>query len=144
MIIDTMYLFPLIGVDIKDDLLKAIYENRVKIKLSINDIKINLISLFELQAKASKLNIPPKYVTRGLRVILKRFDVIPFYRDDIIEVAHEVNKILRDYIDSIIISTGISLKESLITQDSIIIRNREILAEKYGIKIYRYEDIATK
>ena len=144
MIIDTMYLFPLIGVDIKDDLLKAIYENRVKIKLSINDIKINLISLFELQAKASKLNIPPKYVTRGLMVILKRFDVIPFYRDDIIEVAHEVNKILRDYIDSIIISTGISLKESLITQDSIIIRNREILAEKYGIKIYRYEDIATK
>jgi len=144
MIIDTMYLFPLIGVDIKDDLLKAIYENRVKIKLSINDIKINLISLFELQAKASKLNIPPKYVTRGLRVILKRFDVIPFYRDDIIEVAHEVNKILRDYIDSIIISTGISLKENLITQDSIIIRNREILAEKYGIKIYRYEDIATK
>ncbi|HEW94047.1 hypothetical protein DRN84_01650 [Candidatus Geothermarchaeota archaeon] len=144
MIIDTMYLFPLIGVDIKDDLLKAIYENRVKIKLSINDIKINLISLFELQAKASKLNIPPKYVTRGLRVILKRFDVIPFYRDDIIEVAHEVNKILRDYIDSIIISTGISLKENLITQDSIIIRNREILAEKYGVKIYRYEDIATK
>ena len=144
MIIDTMYLFPLIGVDIKDDLLKAIYENRVKIKLSINDIKINLISLFELQAKASKLNIPPKYVTRGLMVILKRFDVIPFYRDDIIEVAHEVNKILGDYIDSIIISTGISLKENLITQDSIIIRNREILAEKYGIKIYRYGDIATK
>ena len=57
MIIDMMYLLPLSGIAIPCDLLKAIAERRTKVKIDFSDLKLSLISIFELQAKASKLSI---------------------------------------------------------------------------------------
>lgn len=51
------YFLPLFDVGVKFDLLKAITEGRASIGFS--EIKLSLISIFELQAKTSKLNIPP-------------------------------------------------------------------------------------
>jgi len=78
MIIDTTYLLPLARIYVKKtDILRVIAEGRAK--LSFDELVVNLISLFELQAKASKLGVPPKYVFKALDVILKSFYVVPFY-----------------------------------------------------------------
>jgi len=54
-------------------LLKAVVEKRTKTEISIHDISINLISVFEAQTKASKLDVPPQIVSKGIRVILRDF-----------------------------------------------------------------------
>ena len=142
MIIDTTYLLPLARIRIKADLLKAIAENKLKIKIDFDDLKVSLISLFELQAKASKLNIPPKYVSKAIDVILKTFNVVPFYQDKIVDKAHELHKVIDDYIDCIIVATAVVLKEDLATEDKIILSIKDFIEKKYDIKVVKYEDIA--
>ncbi len=142
MIIDTTYLLPLAGIDVKQDLLKAIVERRVS-NISLRDLKINLISLFELQAKAYKLNVPSWRVVKAIRVIAKAFPVIPFYHSRIIETAYSIGNLLRDYIDSIILSTAVVLREDLITEDKDIHNIKSFIHDRYGIKILRYRDIVS-
>lgn len=59
MIIDTTYLLPLARIGVETDLLRAVVEGRVRRDVSLRNLKVNLISLFELQAKAAKLGVPP-------------------------------------------------------------------------------------
>ena len=139
MIIDTTYLLPLARIGVKYDLLRAIADGLVDIDFS--ELKINLISIFELQAKASKLNIPPPHVVKAVDVIFRSFRVIPFYEENIIRKAHEVNEILRDYINSIIVATAIALREELVTEDTTINTLKETLTKKYKLKILRYKDL---
>ncbi len=141
MIIDTTYLLPLAGIEVDTDLLRASIENRIN--LDIHEMKISLISLFEIQAKASKLDIPPQRVADAVDAILRNFDVIPFYRGDIIQYAHELKALISDYIDRIIIATAIALNEDLITEDKLIITHRDYLKRKYGLNILTYKDLLT-
>ncbi len=141
MIIDTTYLLPLARIRIKTDLLKAIAENKLKEKIDFSDLKISLISIFELQAKASKLNIPPKYVAKAINVVFKIFNVIPFYREDIIDKAHEFHNLLGDYIDSIILATAIVLREDLVTEDRLINSLKNRIEESYKIRVLSYNDL---
>ncbi len=141
MIIDTTYILPLARIGVKTDLLRAIAEGRVRKSIGFCDLKLSLISLFELQAKAAKLGIPPKDVAKAVDVILRSFQVIPFYRTDIIEIAHELRKILDDYIDCIIVATAIALREELATEDRDILSRREELEKRFGIKVLSYQDL---
>ena len=141
MIIDTTYILPLVGIAIKTDLLRAIAERRLRIKIDFSDLKLSLISVFELQAKASKLNVPPNIVSRAIDVILRAFEVIPFYRRNIIEKAHELREYINDYIDCIIVATAVVLKEDVVTEDTIIISIRKIIEEKYNIRVVNYEEL---
>jgi len=52
-------LLPLIGVDVRTDLLRAIDEGRTRRRIHFGELRVSLISIFELQAKASKLDVPP-------------------------------------------------------------------------------------
>ncbi|MCD6095132.1 MAG: PIN domain-containing protein [Thermoprotei archaeon] len=131
----------MVGIGIKRDLLKAVVEKRTKTEISIHDISINLISVFEAQAKASKLNVPPQIVSKGIRVILRTFHIVPFYRDDILSYAHELRKVLIDYIDCIIIATAIIEKGDLITEDRDILKLRDILKREYEVDVHSYNDI---
>ena len=63
MILDTTYLLPLAGIGVDVDLLRSIVEGRVP--LDLGDVKVSLISLFELQAKAAKLDIPVERVVKA-------------------------------------------------------------------------------
>ena len=110
--------------------MRAIAESRLRIKIDFSDLKLSLISIFELQAKASKLNVPHGIVSRAVDVILRAFEVIPFYRHNITEKAHELRKYINDYIDCIIVATAIVLKEDVVTEDTIIISIRKIIEEK--------------
>ena len=131
----------MVGIGIKRDLLKAVVEKRTKTEIDIQDISINLISVFEAQAKASKLNVPPQIVSKGIRVILRTFHIVPFYRDDILSYAHELRKVLIDYIDCIIIATAIIEKGDLITEDRDILKLRDILKREYEVDVHSYNDI---
>ena len=141
MIIDTTYILPLSGIAIPCDLLKAIAERRTKVKIDFSDLKLSLISIFELQAKASKLGISPKNVSRAIDVIFRAFNVIPFYDSNIVEKAHELHKAILDYIDSIILATAIHLREDLATEDSILRSMRSYVEEKYDIRMLSYHEI---
>ena len=101
-VIDTTYLLPLTRIRVKTDLLREIAEGNLKVKMDFNDLKVSLISIFELQAKASKLGIPSNYISKAVDVIFKTFNVIPFYKSGIIEKAYELHKVIDDYIDCII------------------------------------------
>lgn len=140
MIIDTTYLLPLTKIGVRHDLLRAIVEGRVE-GVTIKDLGISLISVFELQAKAAKLGIPPEHVVRAVRVIIKSFKVIPFYHSRIIEVAHELRAMINDYIDRVIVATAAALKEDLATEDTIIHEHAEQIEKKYGIIIYNFKKL---
>lgn len=144
MIVDTTYLLPLARIRVRTDLLRMIVDGGVGEGVDLSDIKVSLISLFELQAKASKLGVRPEYVIDAVKAVLKAFPIIPYYRDDIIRTAHEVNKMLNDYIDSIILATAITQHEPLVTEDSLIHSQRKTLEEKYGVRILRYADFTNQ
>ena len=88
MILDTTYLLPMVGIEIEPDILKACLDNRTT--FSIDDVKLSLISIFELQAKAAKLGVKAERVSKGVRAIFQVFDVVEFYRPDIIGTSFEL------------------------------------------------------
>lgn len=139
MIIDTIYLLPLAHIRIETDLLRLIAEDKIRLKFS--DIIVNLISIFELQAKATKLTIPPQHIIKATEVILKTFKIKPFHDPKIIEVGYELRKIIPDYIDCIITATAVTTNENLITEDTLILTKKHILEKEYNIKILSYNDI---
>ncbi len=122
--------------------MKFIDENKAAI--SFGDIKLSLISLFELQAKATKLSININLIIEGINVIKNAFEVIPFYEPDIIKIAHELRKYLTDYIDCIIIATAITNDKELATEDRDIHAIKSRLKKKYRVKIYSFNDLISE
>jgi len=139
-----MYLLPLVGISIKTDLLKAIVERKIKRDIDLRDIKINTISLFELQAKASKIGVSVERVIKAINVIYSSLKLISFHDSEIIRYSFEIRKIIPDYIDCVIVATAIVLREELVTEDRMIIGQREYLKKTYGLEIYDYKDIVEK
>ncbi|BES81851.1 PIN domain-containing protein [Pyrodictium abyssi] len=139
MIIDTTYILPLAGIGVKADLLRAAAEGSARV--SLDELKLSMISLFELQAKAAKLGIPPERVTRAVRVILRSFEVVPFYRGDVIEHAHILRSLLRDYIDCVVVATAAALGEDLVTEDRDIHAAKKDIESRYGIDVLSYRDL---
>jgi predicted nucleic acid-binding protein len=139
-----MYLLPLVGISIKTDLLKAIVERKIKRDIGLRDIKINTISLFELQAKASKIGVSVERVIKAINAIYSSLKLISFHDSEIIRYSFEIRKIIPDYIDCVIVATAIVLREELVTEDRMIIGQREYLKKTYGLEIYDYKDIVEK
>lgn len=139
LIIDTTYILPLARIGISTDLLKEIDEG--KIKLKIDEIKINGISIFELHAKAAKSNIAPIYAIEAIDVINATFKVVPFYNPDVIKISNELLGRIPDYIDCIIVATAIATNEDLITEDRKINDNKSFIKNKYKINIFTYNEI---
>ena len=140
MIIDTTYLLPLAGIDVDRDLLRAAVEGRVR--LSLEELKVSLISLFELQAKAAKLGVPVDRVVRAVRVVERLFTVIPFTDPEVVRIAFELRRHLRDFIDCVIAATAAAIGEDLVTEDSAIHSVSHILELEYGVKVYSYQSLA--
>jgi PIN domain nuclease of toxin-antitoxin system len=135
-ILDTTYLLPLVGVAVKNDLLRAIVEGRVK-GITLDDLAVSQISLFEIQAKSVKLRIPVERV----RAITSTLEVIPLYGKPVIKYSFELYELLGDYVDSVIVATAISTRKAFITEDKLILSHKNTLEDKYRVKIYSYNDI---
>jgi PIN domain nuclease of toxin-antitoxin system len=136
LIIDTTYLLPLTSIGIDTDLLKAMEDNRIK--LDISTLSISSISIFELQAKAAKLDIPTVHTIEAIEVIDTVFKIQPFYNGKIVQVSYELLSYIKDYIDCIIVATAIVLKEDLITEDSKIHDNKDLIKKKYKIDVLNF------
>ena len=133
---------PLARIEIDVDLLRAVADGKVDLKLE--DITVNTISLFELQAKAAKLKVPANFVIEAIEAILKTFKIEQFHKPKIIEVASEIRNMLPDYIDCVIVATAVSLKNDLLTEDSLILSRRGSIKQKYGIKISKFSEFVGK
>ncbi len=139
MIFDTNYFLPLARIRIDNDVLRAVAEN--KADLDIDQIGLSLISIFELQAKASKLRIPSKAVNESIRSIVENFTIIPFSDSKVVELSFELKREISDYVDCIIVATAASLREDLLTEDLRIWAKRKMIFENYGVKVSRYRDV---
>jgi predicted nucleic acid-binding protein len=139
MILDTTYLLPLARIDIDTDLLKASIEGKTNIK--IEEIEINLISLFELQAKAVKLGIASDVVSEAFEAIFKAFRVVPFYEENVVKTSFNLRKTIPDYIDCVVLATAIVLNEDLVTEDSVVHAKKDLIEKEYKIKIYSFSDL---
>ncbi len=140
MILDTTYMLPLAQIAVDTDLLAAIGKGKVGLRLE--DVAVSLISVFELQAKAAKLNVPSKSVTRAVDAILSAFPTVPFYEPAVVEIAYKLKKTISDYVDCIIIATAISRKEDLVTEDSLVTHHKGALSGAYGLHVLSFKDFA--
>ena len=104
-------------------------------------MSVSLISIFELQAKSAKLNIPSKSVIRAVDAIMSAFRGVPFYDDGIIEISQEVKKIVSDYVDCIVLATAVTSREDLATEDSLILEKKSRLLKEYDLKVLRFKDL---
>lgn len=143
MILNTSYFFPLAKIEVSNDLLLAIAENRIRTdRLSLDLVTLNSISLFELQAKAAKLGIKTARIVEAINAISRYFRIEAFNSPDIIEVASSLREnFFTDYIDCVIIATAIVVGEELVAEDSKILRRRKDLMEKYSLKVLTYWDL---
>ena len=141
MILDTTYLLPLAQIAVDKDLLNAVAKKKADLKLE--DISVSLISLFELQAKGAKLNVPTKSIVRAVDAITSGFRVIPFYNAAVIETAGKMRKAMPDYVDCIILATAITNKEELVTEDSRILDKKRRLHEEYGLRVVNFKDLTS-
>lgn len=139
MIVDTTYLLPLARIEVETDLLAAIVDGRVDLRLS--ELGVSEISLFELQAKAAKLGVPADVVSGAIDFIVRNLRVVPFYQRDVISVSFELRRRLRDYIDCVIVATAVVSGEDLVTEDSRIHALRSFIESEYGIRVLRYSDL---
>ena len=139
MILDTTYLLPLAGIGVDTDLLKAVFEDKAKLRLE--DFSVSLISIFELQAKAAKLKVPVSTVLSAVKTITKVFKVVPFYDVEVIDKSFELRKHISDYIDCIIVATAIVLKKDLVTEDTLIHENKKLIKENYEVNIFDYKSL---
>ncbi len=138
MIIDTTYLLSLAKAEIEADLLTSIDDGEIEIPAS--EIRISMISLFELQAKAAKIKLPAKFAIDAIEAIKASLKVEPFYTPKIIKVADTLSREIGDYVDCLILATAIAFKEDLITEDSVLIKMREAVKQEYGINLLNYRD----
>jgi PIN domain nuclease of toxin-antitoxin system len=140
LILDTTYLLPLAQIAVDTDLLAAVARRKTDVKLE--DMSVSLISVFELQAKGAKLNIPAKAVIRAVDAIMSAFRVAPFYEAGIIEIAQKVRKTVSDYVDCVVMATAISNKEDLATEDSLILEKKGKLFREYNLRVLSFKDLA--
>ena len=80
-------------------------------------------------------------MSKGVQVIFQVFDVVEFYRPDVVRISFELRRELPDYIDCIIVATAISLREDLLTEDRLIHSLKGDIERKYGIGIYSHKDV---
>ncbi len=142
MIIDTTYLLPLVGIEVKNNLLAHL--NDSDLRLQPEDLNISLISVFEVQAKCARLKIPEKVVAIGLDAILNGFTIEPFYERRVVRIAQKLREKFNDYIDCVIVATAAARIEPLLTEDSRILNEANWITHAYGVEVKNYEHLRDK
>lgn len=142
MILDTTYFLPLAQIAVDTDLLAAVAKKKTDLKFE--DISLSLISLFELQAKAAKVQVPAKSTIRAIDAILSAFRIVPFYETGVIEAAQRLRKGISDYVDCVILATGIASGEFVVTEDSIVLEKKRKLLKDYNLRVLSFSDLTSE
>ncbi|MHA1708405.1 MAG: PIN domain-containing protein [Candidatus Baldrarchaeia archaeon] len=119
LLLDTTYFLPAIGISVKEiprnlviELIRRGYE-----------VLMSEISIFELSAKGAKYVVSgaltPVKVSRGIKALVydERVRKIPIHEPSILLTAIDLRKLLRDFIDSLILSSAINRADILVTED---------------------------
>lgn len=120
---DSSYFFPSIGVEVEkfpiDFLLTCIDS------LTEHNLYYSIITLFELQAKGSKYVINNKMdsndITNGITAILHN-DIlikIPYWSMEITKLAINFRKLHSDFINCLLLATGVIHSDIIITEDNL-------------------------
>lgn len=141
MILDTTYFLPLAQIAVDTDLLAAVAKKKADLKME--DISLSLISIFELQAKGAKLNVPAKSTVRAVDAILSAFRVVPFYERGVIEGAQRIRKTISDYVDCIVLATAIASKDDVVTEDSLVLEKKKKLLKDFNLKVLSSRELMT-
>ena len=119
LLLDTTYLFPTVGISIKELSKDAL----IKLNAKGHEIAISQISIFELSAKGAKyvLNneLLPERVALGIRALLYDdiIEKIPMHDSKILLTAFTLRSLMVDFIDCLILSTALNNCDALITED---------------------------
>ena len=116
---------------------------RKKTDLRLEDISLSLISLFELQAKGAKLQVPAKSTIRAIDAMVSAFRIVPFYEAPVIEAAQRLRKVVSDYVDCIILATAIASEEDVVTEDSIVLEKKRKLLKDYDLRVLSFDDLTS-
>jgi len=131
--LDTTYLLPLFGVDIglsksEEETLQRIIDKLLP--------AINSLSLLEVKWKILHFSKKNKQLLSRFSKVLKfitltnKFQIVPFYESVVDELATELYKIHKDYIDCSILAAAITTADVLLTEDSIISNLEKTLKEQ--------------
>ena len=122
LLLDTAYLLPAIGIQIKS----LPKDAPISLKQKGHQISICSISIFELSAKGAKHiaegALPPERVARGIRAIVhdEGIEKLLMYEDAILLTAFKLRSLLSDFIDCLILSSAMNRCDSLVTEDNAI------------------------
>jgi predicted nucleic acid-binding protein len=145
-VIDTTYILPLARIEVTNDLLLAIAQGRIPAnQLRLDEIRVNAISIFELQAKAAKLGVKPEYVEEAVGAISDTFKIEAYYTPGVIRTASDLKQeaLLSDYIDCIIVATAVELGEKLVTEDLRITKKSAVLKKRYGLEVATFRELSS-
>jgi len=121
-LLDTMYFMPAIGVSVKGIPANAV----IRLLSNGKQLAISELSLFELSAKGAKYasdgKIPQEEVLKGVRAIIHDEQVakIPAYEEEQLEIAIELQRFMKDFIDCLIVSSALTYCDCLITEDNLV------------------------
>ncbi|MCE4614502.1 MAG: hypothetical protein F7B60_03110 [Desulfurococcales archaeon] len=80
-------------------------------------------------------------MSNAVDAIFDTIEVIPFYENTILETSYQLYDTVNDYIDSVILATAVMRKESLATEDQIILSLKKEIKDRYGIDVFSYRDL---
>ena len=121
-LLDTAYLMPAIGVQVKN-----VPQNALSlIRGGGHEAAISELTLFELSAKGAKYAasgaLDPDRVRRGVLAVARDEGLakVPLLDEEVLKTSLSLRGILGDYLSSVILSSAINRCEAILTEDALI------------------------
>jgi len=117
-LLDSIYLFPLMGVRVRGVDPRLLLELRPH-----HGLLVSVVSLFELSAKGAEYVVQgvlePVDVAQGVQSLSMDADIvkIPFISSRILGFSFRLRESLGDYLDCLILSTAVNEADVLLTED---------------------------
>lgn len=117
-LLDSIYLFPLMGVRVRGVDPELLLELR-----PLHGLMVSVVSLFELSAKGAKYVVQgvlePVDVAQGIQSLSMDADIakISFISSGILGFSFRLRESLGDYLDCLILSTAVNEADVLLTED---------------------------
>jgi predicted nucleic acid-binding protein len=128
-LLDTTYLFPLAGINVRGVEREAIERaSAIGHHLSISEM-----SLFELAAKGAKLvddgSADAERLAQAVRSIVsdETLGKVRLYEEGILPIAIALRRHNSDFIDCVILASAVLTSEILVTEDELLLRSSEMI-----------------
>ena len=121
-LLDTAYLMPAIGVQVK-----GVPQDALSLIRGGGHVAaISELTLFELSAKGARYAasgvLDPERVRRGVLAVARDEGLVrvPLLDEEVLKTSHSLRGILGDYLDCVILSSAINRCDTILTEDGLI------------------------